>query len=84
MQKTKLKWTENLNVVGWSQDGREIGWGDHLLPHKYIKRSYACGTTSTKELLNRGPQIPRKANQSVQNEVRQKIKVTKETKNLGT
>ena len=24
------------------KDGREIGWGDHILPHKFIQRSFEC------------------------------------------
>jgi len=74
-------------VVGEaSQDGGGIGQGDHFLPHKYIKRSSACGTVSTKQLLNTGggPQIRRKANQSPSNEVEQNIKTKRETKDLGT
>ena len=27
---------------GQSQDGRGIGWGDHFIPHKFIKRSLEC------------------------------------------
>ena len=26
----------------WSQDGGGIGWEDHFLPHKFIKRSFEC------------------------------------------
>ena len=26
----------------WSQDGGGIGWKDHFLPHKFIKRSFEC------------------------------------------
>ena len=68
------------------QDGGGIGQGDHFLPHKYIKRSSVCGAISTKQLLNTGggSQIPRKANQSLGNEVEQNIKTKRETKDLGT
>ena len=31
--------TENR---GKSYDGRGIGWGDHFLPHRFIKRSLEC------------------------------------------
>ena len=30
------------NGVGAFQDSGEIGWGDHFLPHKFIKRSFEC------------------------------------------
>ena len=58
------------------QDGGGIGWGDHFLPPKFIKRSFECWATSTKQLLNtgRGYQIPRKAPHSLQKEVGQNIK----------
>ena len=54
-----------------SQDGRGIGWGDHFLPHKFIKRSIECLATSTKQILNTGGghQAPRKAAQPLQKEV---------------
>ena len=54
-----------------SQDGLGIGWGDHFLPHKFIKRSIECLATSTKQILNagRGHQAPRKVAQSLQKEV---------------
>ena len=28
------------------------GWGDHFLPHKFIKRSFECWAMSTKQLLD--------------------------------
>ena len=60
----------------WSQDGQGIGWGDHFVPHKFIKRSFECLATSTKQVLNagRGPQAPRKAARSLQKEVGKNIK----------
>ena len=60
---------------GQSQDGREIGWGHHFLPKRFIKRSFECWATSTKQLLNtgRGHQDPRKAAHSLQKEVGQNI-----------
>ena len=56
----KMKWQGRL------QDGGRIEQRDHLLHHKYIKRSSPCGTIPTEQLLNagRGPQMSRKANQS--------------------
>ena len=66
-----------IKVLGqWSQDGRGIGWGDHFLPHKFIKRSFECLATSTKQLLNAGGghQAPRKAAQSFQKEGGQNVK----------
>ena len=70
---------------GRSQDGREIGRGDHFLPKRFIKRSFECWATSTKQLLNtgRGHQDPRKAAHSLQKEVGQNIE-DKKTKELGT
>ena len=41
-------------VKGQYQDGGGLGWGDHLLPDKFIKRSYEFGATSTKQLINTG------------------------------
>ena len=26
-------------LKGFIEDGEEIGWGDHFLPHKFIERS---------------------------------------------
>ena len=62
-----------------------VGWGDHFIPHQYVKRSSACRTTSTKQLHNAGgePQMPRKANQSLSQEIGQEIKMKRETKDLG-
>ena len=59
--------------------------GDHSLCHKHIKRLPTRGATSTKQLLNAGGglQIPRRATQSLGNEVGQNIKTKKETKNSG-
>ena len=69
-----------------SPDGGGTGLGDHFLPHKYIKSSSTCGAISTKQLPNTGggPRIPRKANQSLWNEVEQNIKTKRESKDLGT
>ena len=36
------------------QDGGEVGRGDHLPPHKYIKTTSTCGTAPTEHLLNTG------------------------------
>ena len=58
-----VKWAlRNITVDKRSQDGRGIGWEGHFLPHRYIKKSSACGATFTKQLLiaGGGPQIPRK------------------------
>ena len=45
--------------------GGGVGWGEHFLPHKFIKRTFKCQVNSTKQLLNasRGHQAPRKATQ---------------------
>ena len=64
------------------EDGGGIGWGDHCLPCKFIKRSFECWPTSTKQLLNAGGghQAPRKAAHSLRKEVRQNIKDKKRDK----
>ena len=50
---------------GRSQDGGGVGWGEHFLPQKFIKRAFKRRVNSTKQLLNagRGHQAPRKATQ---------------------
>ena len=50
---------------GRSQDGGGVGWGEHFLPHNFIKRAFKRRVNSTKQLLNagRGHQAPRKATQ---------------------
>ena len=70
-------------MEGRSQDGG-IGQGDHFLPHKFIKRSFKCWATSTKQFLNTGGghQAPRKATHSLWKEVGQNIKDRK-AKELG-
>ena len=65
-----------------SSDGRGIGWGDHFLPHKFIKRTFERWENSTKQLLNvgRGHQSPRKAAHCLQKEVGKNIKDKKRDK----
>ena len=56
-----------INGVEWDlQDGRGVRRGDHLPPHKYIKKTSTCGTTTTEHLLNAGrrPQTSQKARNS--------------------
>ena len=64
-------------------DIRGIGRGDHFLPYKFIKRSFECWATSTKQLLNTGGghQAPRKAAHSLWKVVGQNIKDKKERQN---
>ena len=52
-------------MVRRSQDGGGVGWGEHFLPHKFIKRAFKRRVNSTKQLLKagRGHQAPRKATQ---------------------
>ena len=70
-------------IEGRSQNGGGIGLGDHFLPHKFIKRSFECWETSTKQLLNSGGhQGPRKAAHSLPNEVGQNIKDKKRDKRV--
>ena len=54
-----------ISLGGRSQDGGGVGWGEHFLPHKFIKRVFKRRVNSTKQLLNagRGHQAPRKATQ---------------------
>ena len=68
------------------QNDGGIRWADLLPPNKYIKTSSEFGTTPTRELLNdsRSTQSSTKGSQSPLNEVRQKIKTLKETKDFRT
>ena len=70
-----------------------IGRGDHFLPHEFIKRSFECWVTSTKQFLNdgRGHQAPitflitttyLKAVHYLQKEVGQNIKDKKRDKRV--
>ena len=83
--KRLLAWTQKRKW-GRSQDGRVIWQGDHFLLHKFIKRSFECWATSTKQFLNAGRrhQAPRKSAHSLQKEVVQNIKDKKRDKQLGT
>ena len=49
--------------------------GEITIPHKYITNASACGTTRSEHLLDTGRrhQTSKKASQSLQNEVGQKI-----------
>ena len=69
-------------IFGDLQDGRGVRRGDHPLPHKYIKNTATCGTTSTEHLLNAGrrPQTSQKARKSPRTWVGQKKKEKTETK----
>jgi len=62
-----LGWEDSLEkeMAGRHQDGGGVGWGEHFLPHKFIKRAFKCWVNSIKQLLNagRGHQAPRKATQ---------------------
>ena len=66
-----------------------MGWGEHFLAHKFIKRTFKRQVDSTKQLLNagRGHQAPRKATHCLQKEVGKNIKDKKkkkrETKEVG-
>ena len=69
---------------GGQEDDKGIGWGDHFLPEKFIKRSFECWTNSTEQLLNAGGghQAPKKAAHSLQKEVGQNIKEKKSDKRV--
>ena len=49
---------DHLGGGGGPQESRGIGWEDHFLPHKFIKRSFECWVTSTEQLLNSGRGSP--------------------------
>ena len=62
-------------ILGRSQDGRGIGWGDHFLPYKFIERTTERWANFTKQLLiaSRGHQAPRKASHCLQREAGQRL-----------
>ena len=64
------------------QDGGGVRRGDHPPPHKYIRSTSICGTTTTEHLLNAGrrPQTSRKARNSPCTGVRQKKQEKTETR----
>ena len=35
-----MKFALKIGSWGGSYDGRGVGWGDHFLPHKFIKKSF--------------------------------------------
>ena len=80
----RLNWTELRLKIGTRQHGRGIGWGDHFLPHKFIKRSFEWWATSTKQLVNTGRRhlAPRKAAHSLWKKVGQNIKDKKRDKRI--
>ena len=86
MRKTRINYRKTTSKKGCeqSQDGGGIGWGDHFLLHKFMKRSFESWATSTKQLLNngRGHQAPRKAVHSLQKEIGQNIKDKKKDKGV--
>ena len=59
-----------------------IGWGEHFLPHKFIKRTFKHRVNSIKQLLNagRGHQAPTKATHCLRKEVGKNIKDKKRDK----
>ena len=63
---------QNSSFLGRSQDGGGVGWGEHFLPHKFIKRAFKRRVNSTKQLLNagRGHQAPKKQPNSSKGERR--------------
>ena len=64
-------WIRKLWYRRRSQDGGKIGWGDHFLPYKFIKRTIERWANFTKQLLiaSRRHQAPRKAAHCLQKEV---------------
>ena len=73
-------WKDRGTVLRWFR----IGWGDHFLPDKFIKKSFELWTNSTKQLLNTGGgcQAPRKSALSLQKEIEQNIKDKKRDKRV--
>ena len=71
-----------MSNEGDLQDGRGVGCGDHLPPHKYIKNTSTYGTTPTEHLLDAGrrPQTSQKSRKSPRTWVGQKKKEKTETK----
>ena len=71
-----------LDWGGRGQDGGGLGWGDHFLPYKFIKRTFESWANFTKQLLttSRRHQAPRKADHHLQKEVGQNIKDKKRDK----
>ena len=56
---TKTQYTQQnkyffLEKESQTEDGGGIGQGDHFLHHKFVKRSFECWATATKQLLNTG------------------------------
>ena len=49
-----LKHIKNHLLGGDLQDGGGVRRADHLPPHKYIRNTSTCGTTTTEHLLNAG------------------------------
>ena len=49
-----MSWSSTaVKLKSWPQgsyDGGGIGWGDHFLPHKFIKRTFERWVSSTKQL----------------------------------
>ena len=64
-ENSHMKTMKNMHKGGRSQDGGGVGWGEHFLPYKFIKRAFKSLVNFTKQLLNagRGHQAPRKATQ---------------------
>ena len=79
LKEKKIKINKNW---GRSQDGRGIGWGDHFLPYKFIKRTIERRANFRKQLLiaSWGHQAPRKAAHCLRREVGQNIKDKKRQK----
>ena len=65
MEKIQETFKKDLKE-GDLQGNRGVRRGDHLPPHKYIRNTSTCGTTSTEHLLNAGrrPQTSQKARNS--------------------
>ena len=68
MKETTYLW-RNKVLWGPGANGGGVRHGDHLPPHKYIKKTSTCGTAPTEHVQNtgRGPQTSKKARKSPHN-----------------
>ena len=76
----------NNNKIGrYGPNGRGMGWGDHFIPHKFIKRSFERWANTSKQLVNAGRehQAPRKGSPFSSKGGRTKDKRQKEKQKLG-
>ena len=78
-----LSWND-LQIRGAVLRWQRIGWGDHFLSNKFLKRTFEHWANSTEQLLNagRGHQAPRKPADCLRKEVGENIKDKKTDKRV--